>query len=75
MSFLGSIAALITSFAGIFGKIFDWFKTREAVEHGKTLKEVELIRKNDVVSKEQTKILMEDRTKEEIIDKMKKGTF
>ena len=75
MSFFGSIAALLASFAGVFGKLFDWFRTREAVEHGKTLKEIELIKKNDEVSKEQTKILIEDRTKEEVIDKMKKGTF
>ena len=75
MSFFGSLAALLASFTSIFGKIFEWFKNREAVEHGKTLKEIELIKKNDEVQKEQTKILLEDRTKEELIDKMKKGTF
>lgn len=58
-----------------FNKMFDWFKRHEAIEHGKKLKEIEIIEENKEVEKEQTQILLQDRTKEEVVDKMEKGTF
>lgn len=56
-------------------KIFDWFRRKETIEYGKKLKEIEIIVENKQVEKEQTEILLKDRTKEEVIEKMEKGTF
>lgn len=72
---LSSIFGAISNLFEFFNKLFDWFKQKDAVEHGKNLKEIEIIKTNDVVEKEQTEILIQDRTKEEVIDKMEKGTF
>jgi hypothetical protein len=58
-----------------FNKMFDWFRQKQAIEHGKELKEIEIIKSNQKIEKEQTEILLKDRTKEEVIDKMEKGTF
>lgn len=75
MSFMTSVVAAIASFFGFFSKLLDWFKNKEAVDHGKNLKEVEIIKQNDEVEKEQTNVLIQDRTKDEVIEKMEKGTF
>ena len=75
MSFTASVVAAIASFFGFFSKLLDWFKNKEAVDHGKSLKEVEIIKQNDEVEKEQTNVLIQDRTKDEVIEKMEKGTF
>lgn len=75
MTFFGSLAALFASMFSFMGKVVDWFKIREAVDHGKNLKEIEIIKQNDAIEKEQTTILIQDRTKEEVINKMEKGTF
>jgi hypothetical protein len=75
MSFTASVVAAIASFFSFFSKLLDWFKNKEAVNHGKNLKEVEIIKQNDEVEKEQTNVLIQDRTKDEVIEKMEKGTF
>jgi hypothetical protein len=70
-----SFFVLLESFFSIFSRLFDWFKTKEAIEQGKIIKEAEIIKQNDEIEKEQTDVLIQDRTKDEVIEKMEKGTF
>jgi len=74
-TFFGSFIALITSIFSIFGKALDIYKQKELIDQGKILKESEIIQENSELEKKQTEIIIQDRTKEEVIEKMKKGTF
>jgi hypothetical protein len=65
----------LSGFFELINKMFDWIRHKTSIEEGKKLKEAEIIKENEVIVKEQTEILIQDRTKDEVIDKMEKGTF
>lgn len=75
MFFISKIADFFNGFFGFMGKIFDWIKYQQAIQHGKELKEAEIIKQNQEIVKKQNEILTTDRTKEEVIEKMEKGNF
>lgn len=68
MGILSSLSKLATG-------ILDYFREKKLVEQGKTLEKAEIAVHELEVSKEQTKIIMKDQSKEETVKKLKDGTF
>lgn len=48
---------------------------KKLIEQGRKQKEAEIVAKENELNRQQTEILVQERTKKEVIDKMKDGTF
>jgi len=74
-SLVATVLALFKSLGDLASKAFDYFSRKEAIDEGKTIANAEMAEKDQDIEDEQTKILIEDRTKDDVINKMEKGEF
>jgi len=61
--------------ANSFSKVLEILKMKKLIEQGRKQKEAEIVAKENELNRQQTEILVQERTKKEVIDKMKDGTF
>jgi hypothetical protein len=74
-SVFGSVVSAIAYLFKIVSNFTDYFKTKREVDSGKILQQAENIINNEKIQEEQTKILVQDRPKSEVLEKLEKGTF
>lgn len=73
-SFSG-ILSFITMLGTLMYNVIDFFRRQEAIDEGKRMRENEFAVEKEKIDKEQTEILIQDRTKEDVVKKMEDGTF
>lgn len=74
-SYIGVALGFLTGVIKAIVKILEIVKTKRTIEDGKRQKETEIINQQNEINIKQTEILIQDRTKKDVIDKMKDGTF
>jgi Na+/H+ antiporter NhaB len=74
-SIIATISSVATAIYGVVVSVVTFFNKKTDIETGKKIQKAEDIIENQKISEEQNQILVQDRTKEEIIEKLKKGTF
>lgn len=74
-SYIGVALGFLTGVIKAIVKILEIIKTKRTIEDGKRQKETEIINQQNEINIKQTEILIQDRTKKDVIDKMKDGTF
>lgn len=75
LSYIGVALGFLTGVIKAIVKILEIVKTKRTIEDGKRQKETEIINQQNEINIKQTEILIQDRTKKDVIDKMKDGTF
>jgi hypothetical protein len=75
MSFLSLLLGFLSGAANSFSKVLEILKMKKLIEQGRKQKEAEIVAKENELNRQQTEILVQERTKKEVIDKMKDGTF
>lgn len=74
-SITGSIVFAVSYFFKFLSGITEYFRTKSAVDSGKVQQQADNIIANQKIQDEQNQILIQDRPKTEVIDKLEKGTF
>ena len=75
MSFLSIFLGFLTGAFKSLSKILEIVNAKKLIEQGKKEQRDIIVAKETEITRSQTEILAQDRTKKEVIDKMKDGTF
>jgi len=75
MSFLNIFLGFLTGAFKSISKILEIINAKKLIEQGKKEQRDIIVAKETEITRNQTEILVQDRTKKEVIDKMKDGTF
>ena len=74
-SYIGIALGFLSGVVQAALKILEILKTKKMIEEAKKQKEAEIAKHDAEVTRQQTEILIQDRSKKDVIDKMKDGTF
>lgn len=69
------IVGFATGVLKTLSRVLDMIKTKANINTGRVIEQAEQAKEETEVNRQQTKILMEERTKEDTIKKMENGTF
>lgn len=70
-----SIFGLINAISSLFTRILNYFEREQIKKEGKDEVIAEINNKQIAVEREQTKIVMREKTQAEIVDELNKGNF
>lgn len=70
-----TIFGLVRGIILLFNKSIDWFKEKALIRMGRELEAAERAKEEIDINRQQTEILTETRTKEDIIKKLESGKF
>lgn len=69
------IVGFATGVLKTLSRVLDMIKTKANINTGRVIEQAEQAKEETEVNRQQTEILMEERTKEDTIKKMENGTF
>jgi hypothetical protein len=70
-----TILGLLSGLVSVLSKVFEQLKTTELINQGKSLQQAEIAKDELEKSREQNEILVQDRTKEDVVKRLDDGTF
>ena len=70
-----TILGLFSGIVSLVNKALDFFKTSSLINRGKVLEQAEQAKREAELERETTKIILENRTKEDTIKRMDEGSF
>ena len=70
-----TILGLFSGIVSLVNKALDFFKTSSLINRGKVMEQAEQAKREAELERETTKIILENRTKEDTIKRMDEGSF
>lgn len=75
MSLLTTILGLLTGLVTTIGSWLSYKSKKDDIETGKQIQQATDLIANKDIERQQSQILVNDTSKQDVVDKMKKGTF
>lgn len=75
MSYVAAILGFFSGAFKAFGRILDMFRTQRDVNQGRALEQAEQAKRENELMRQETEVLTENRTKDDVTKKLENGTF
>lgn len=75
MSWVSLILGLFSGVTSLFNRALDYFKEIRLVSWGEEKAKAEIAKDEIEINRKQTEILSQDRTREQVVNKMEDGSF
>jgi hypothetical protein len=75
MYYLSTIVGFVSGLFQSLSKLLDIFKTTKNIEQGRQLEQAEQAKRESKLTRKETVVLTEKRTKKDVIQKLKNGKF
>lgn len=70
-----AILGLVRGIVSLFNKSIEWFKEKALIRMGRELESGDIAKEEVEITRKQTEILTQDRTKEDVVKKLEDGKF